>query len=620
MRSLATRRQHLATSAVLADTVQLLKAAGFDLIVVETAGIGQSDTEIVDLVDLSMYVMTARLRRRQPAREDRHARLRGLHRAQQVREARRRGRAARRAQAGGAQPQAVQDAARGAAGLSDDREPVQRRRRQCAVRRAVREAARAVGAPPALAAAKASRRSACRRARPSSRARACATSRRSRPGGRGARHAATQAAEAAGRAHGLYRALDALGDAALPAPLERYGEADLAPADASIGRLRRAYNAALDEVGSRGRRAAQGVAGAARGRVRRGVQLPRARPRGARAELQRVALAPAPAQDRGAALRGLGRAARLPADREPAGRLSLHRRHLPVPARGRGPDPHVRGRGHARAHQPPLPLPRARPPGDAAVDRVRLDDALRRGPGRAAGHLRPHRQLGRLDRVARRHEAALFRLRPVRAVDLGVDDDQRAGADDPRDVHEHRGRPAGREVAARERPLGRRRRRRSRELFEGRERPALPRRAARRPRRLRARPARRQRRRGRRRGNLRADPRRGARARARHGAGRHPQGGPGAEHLHLLDRVRAPDDGRRAAVLHGEPRAELLLGVDLRLPHRGGGGEPGLAARVHAGERLHDRRVLPVARHDRSTTSRRTSRSSSRTAWTRSTP
>jgi methylmalonyl-CoA mutase len=59
MRSLATRRQHLATSAVLADTVQLLKSAGFDLVVVETAGIGQSDTEIVDLVDLSMYVMTA---------------------------------------------------------------------------------------------------------------------------------------------------------------------------------------------------------------------------------------------------------------------------------------------------------------------------------------------------------------------------------------------------------------------------------------------------------------------------------------------------------------------------------------------------------------------------------
>jgi methylmalonyl-CoA mutase len=59
MRSLATRRQHLATSAVLSDVIALYRAVGFDLIVVETAGIGQSDTEIVDLADLSLYVMTA---------------------------------------------------------------------------------------------------------------------------------------------------------------------------------------------------------------------------------------------------------------------------------------------------------------------------------------------------------------------------------------------------------------------------------------------------------------------------------------------------------------------------------------------------------------------------------
>jgi methylmalonyl-CoA mutase len=59
MRSLATRRAHLATSAVLKDVIELYKGAGFDLIIVETAGIGQSDTEIVDLVDLSLYVMTS---------------------------------------------------------------------------------------------------------------------------------------------------------------------------------------------------------------------------------------------------------------------------------------------------------------------------------------------------------------------------------------------------------------------------------------------------------------------------------------------------------------------------------------------------------------------------------
>ncbi len=59
MRSMATRRQHLATSAVLKDSIALLRHAGFDLVIVETAGIGQSDTEIVDLVDHSLYVMTS---------------------------------------------------------------------------------------------------------------------------------------------------------------------------------------------------------------------------------------------------------------------------------------------------------------------------------------------------------------------------------------------------------------------------------------------------------------------------------------------------------------------------------------------------------------------------------
>jgi methylmalonyl-CoA mutase len=45
MHSLATRRQHLATSAELKDIIQFLRFAGFGLIIVETAGIGQSDTE-----------------------------------------------------------------------------------------------------------------------------------------------------------------------------------------------------------------------------------------------------------------------------------------------------------------------------------------------------------------------------------------------------------------------------------------------------------------------------------------------------------------------------------------------------------------------------------------------
>ncbi|HTV50688.1 MAG TPA: methylmalonyl-CoA mutase family protein [Steroidobacteraceae bacterium] len=59
MRSLATRREHLATATVLEEVLALYRAAGFDLILVETAGIGQADSEIVDQVDLSVYVMTS---------------------------------------------------------------------------------------------------------------------------------------------------------------------------------------------------------------------------------------------------------------------------------------------------------------------------------------------------------------------------------------------------------------------------------------------------------------------------------------------------------------------------------------------------------------------------------
>jgi methylmalonyl-CoA mutase len=59
MRSMATRRQHAATSAVLRDCIDFLKAQLYDLVIVETAGIGQSDSEIVDLVDFPTYVMTS---------------------------------------------------------------------------------------------------------------------------------------------------------------------------------------------------------------------------------------------------------------------------------------------------------------------------------------------------------------------------------------------------------------------------------------------------------------------------------------------------------------------------------------------------------------------------------
>ena len=58
MRSLATRQSNLALSKYVNEAVQVLKAAEFDLIILETSGIGQSDTEIIEHSDTSLYVMT----------------------------------------------------------------------------------------------------------------------------------------------------------------------------------------------------------------------------------------------------------------------------------------------------------------------------------------------------------------------------------------------------------------------------------------------------------------------------------------------------------------------------------------------------------------------------------
>ena len=58
MRSLATRQSNLALSKYVNEAVEVLKAAEFDLIILETSGIGQSDTEIMEHSDVALYVMT----------------------------------------------------------------------------------------------------------------------------------------------------------------------------------------------------------------------------------------------------------------------------------------------------------------------------------------------------------------------------------------------------------------------------------------------------------------------------------------------------------------------------------------------------------------------------------
>ena len=58
VRSMATRRSNRSLSAAVGDALSVLRSSGFDLVFLETAGIGQSDSEIVDQVNCSLYVMT----------------------------------------------------------------------------------------------------------------------------------------------------------------------------------------------------------------------------------------------------------------------------------------------------------------------------------------------------------------------------------------------------------------------------------------------------------------------------------------------------------------------------------------------------------------------------------
>ncbi|WCN38031.1 fused isobutyryl-CoA mutase/GTPase IcmF [Aneurinibacillus uraniidurans] len=59
MRSLATRNSHSELSQAIDDAINIVKAAGYDFIIVETSGIGQGDANITKVCDLAMYVMTS---------------------------------------------------------------------------------------------------------------------------------------------------------------------------------------------------------------------------------------------------------------------------------------------------------------------------------------------------------------------------------------------------------------------------------------------------------------------------------------------------------------------------------------------------------------------------------
>src|SRR5690625_7267504 len=59
MRSLATRDSRDELSKAIQEVIDVVRASGYDFIIVETSGIGQGDAAITEITDLSMYVMTA---------------------------------------------------------------------------------------------------------------------------------------------------------------------------------------------------------------------------------------------------------------------------------------------------------------------------------------------------------------------------------------------------------------------------------------------------------------------------------------------------------------------------------------------------------------------------------
>ena len=334
MRSLATRDFGSEISAALPDVLAAVKVAGFDL--VDRRDLRHRPGRRGDRAAGRRAGLRddAGVRRREPAREDRHARLRRPRRDQQVRPQGRGRCAARRRQAGAAQPRGLRQAPR--------------RRCRCSARW------------PAASTTTASPRSIRRCCRASPRW-AC----RSTPGTLPRVAIAPQHAPDADRAAGAR---------ALSGRHRRRGARATSSAPSSQARLARevqqlresgrmlqptanpdktnavgAVTALADErearLDPRREQAARRLAGAAARPMPATSYVVTVRDKEIRTRAGHDdALGQQDPQGRAAALRGPRRDPELAAARQRARRVPVRRRHVPVQARGRGPDAHVRGR------------------------------------------------------------------------------------------------------------------------------------------------------------------------------------------------------------------------------------------------------------------------------------
>ncbi len=327
-----------------------------------------------------MYVMTSDFGAAEPAREDRHARLRRAGRAQQVRQARRRRRAARRAQAVEAQPRRVPDRRTRtcrsiptiASQFNDPgiswmfanlcrllREKLSLPARQvdAATRHHAEGTARHRADPRrARALPRRDRRAGPRHQPPDRDRRPKPPTARSRYWQALQRARRRAAAEAAGPVRRRRSRRSGRGDdrGAMPTSRLRPLRDDV---DRTLLTLRQRYNDAVQSLTTEALKLLREWPARLKS-ITDEVTEYQVRDKTIRVENYRESLSHQKIPKIAApTYKQLGRAADLPAEGKPAGLLPLHRRRVSVPPHRRRPDPHVRGRGHARAHQPPLPLP-----------------------------------------------------------------------------------------------------------------------------------------------------------------------------------------------------------------------------------------------------------------------
>ena len=462
-RSLATRQTNRAISGAVRDAIRVLQAAKFDLVLVETAGIGQSDSSIVDLVDVPLYVMTPEYGA--PSQLEKIdmidlAELVILNKADRrgakdaLRDVRKQWRR-NRSKLNLAEADTPVVATIASQWDDPGMDQAYERLRALVVEaggrkfdRDQRKHADGGGTIPTLI--------------DPARVRYLAEIAESV---RAYRRTSERLAERAADAGAIARTIADIGDAAPEVAKTLAERRDKALADLDPA-IRKALDAWPE---TRARYEAEEQSYQVRDKT---IRVQNHKETLSHSKIPKVAL---PRSE------GLGRAHALLSRGEPARILPVHRRDLSVQARGRGSGPHVRGRRPSGAHEPALPLRLQRTAGDPALDRVRQRDALRPEPRPSSRHLRQGRELGSLGLHGRRREEALLGLRPLRAFDVGFDDDQRPGADDSRVLLERRDRPTSRAP-----PAGDRHARRGAEALRGRRPAALLGRASRGPRRRRA--------------------------------------------------------------------------------------------------------------------------------------